>query len=149
MYDLYENYLLDFLKYKCEHYGIEASRVYLEIVEDIIGSTELDIDLQVLELRKSGYRVIIDDFGSEKTMYSRMFDLKAEFIKIDGSFIRELASDKSYRVIVQSIVDFSKQHGIKTIAEHIESEEIYEITKELGIDYAQGYLFGKPSLKLE
>jgi len=149
MYDLYENYLLDFLKYKCEHYNIDASRVYLEIVEDIIGSTELDIDRQVLALRKSGYRVIIDDFGSEKTMYSRMFDLKAEFIKIDGSFIRELSRDKSYRIIVQSIVDFSKEHGIKTIAEHIESEEIYEITKELGIDYAQGYLFGRPSLKLE
>ena len=149
MYDLYENYLVDFLKYKCEHYNVDPSRVYLELVEDIIGSTSLDVDLQVLELRNSGYHVIIDDFGSEKTMYGRIFDLKAELIKIDGSFIKQLAKDKSYKVIVKSIVEFSKENGIKTIAEHVESEEVYTVVKELGIDYAQGYLFGKPSLKLE
>ncbi len=148
MYDLYENYLLKFLEYKCKRYGVDPSRVYLEIVEDVIGSKVADIDKQVIELKNSGYQVVIDDFGSEQSTYSRMFELQVEIIKIDGSFIKELDRDDSYRKIVQNIVDFAQKNGIKTIAEHVESEKVHEIVKELGIDYSQGYLFGKPSQDL-
>ncbi len=148
MYDLYENYLLNFLAYKCKHYNIDPSRVYLEIVEDVISSKASNIDNQVIELKNSGYQVVIDDFGSEQSTFSRMFDLQVKIIKIDGSFIKELSRNDSYRKMVQSIVDFAKNSGIKTMAEHVESEEIHQIVKEIGIDYSQGYLFGKPSLEL-
>ena len=146
MYDLHEEYLLKLLTYKCQRYMIAPSRVYLEIVEDVLFCKTITIDKQILALKESGFHVIIDDFGTDKSSYSRMFDLKAEFIKIHGSFIKELAKDNSYKIIVQSIVDFAKKSGIKTIAEHVESIEVYEIVKELGIDYSQGYLLGKPSI---
>jgi len=103
----------------------------------------------VIRLKESGYHVIIDDFGSDKSTYSRMFDLQADFIKIDGSFIKALNKDKSYEIIVQSIVDFANKSGIKTIAEHVENEEVYEMVKKLGIDYTQGYLLGEPSSELK
>ena len=77
-----------------------------------------------------------------------MFDLKAEFIKIDGSFIKGIDKNKTNLIMVQSIVQFAKKMGIKTMAEHIESEKEYEIVKKLGIDYSQGYLLGEPSLTL-
>jgi len=146
--DFYEEYLLDFLEYKCNYYKVDRSRVYLEILEDVISSQKMEVDKQVIELKNCGYNVVIDDFASEKTMYRRMFDLQAKFIKINGSFIRELDKDTSYRIIVESIVEFAQKNGIKTMAEHIESEEVYKIVKELGIDYSQGYLLGKPSLEL-
>lgn len=148
MHDLHENYLLKFLEYKCDKYEILPSRVHLEIVEDIIVSKTLEIDKQILGLKNKGFHVIVDDFGSDKSAYSRMFDLQAEYIKIDGTFIKELNKDKDHQLIVQSIVNFAKKSGIKTIAEHVESQEIYEIVKSLGIDYSQGYYIGKPSLSL-
>jgi len=148
MHDLHEKYLLNFLEYKCEKYGILPSRVHLEIVEDIIVNKKLQIDTQILELKNKGFHVIVDDFGTDKSAYSRMFELKAEYIKIDGTFIKALDKDKGHQLIVKSIVDFAQKSGIKTIAEHVESEEIYEIVKSLGIDYSQGYYMGKPSLSL-
>ena len=148
MHDLHENYLLKFLEYKCEKYGVLSSRVHLEIVEDIIVSKSVNIDKQIVGLKNKGFHVIVDDFGTDKSAYSRMFDLKAEYIKIDGSFIKELNKDEEHQLIVQSIVSYAKKCGIKTIAEHVESKEIYEIVKSLGIDYSQGYYMGKPSLNL-
>jgi len=148
MHDLHENYLLKFLEYKCEKYNILPSRVHLEIVEDIIVNKTSQLDKQVLGLKNKGFHVIVDDFGTDKSAYSRMFELQAEYIKIDGTFIKELTKDKAHHLIVKSIVDFAKSSGIKTIAEHVESEELYNIVKELGIDYSQGYFIGKPSLNL-
>jgi diguanylate cyclase (GGDEF)-like protein len=149
MHDLHENYLLSFLEYKCEKYNIAQSRVHLEIVEDIIMSKTEMLDSQIIELKRKGYHVIVDDFGTDKSAYSRMFELEAEFIKIDGTFIKGLSKDKSHQLIVKSIVDFAKKSGIKTIAEHVETQDIYDIVKSLGVDYSQGYFMGKPSLSLE
>ena len=150
MYDLHEGYLAKFLEYKCERYNISKERVYLEIVEDILISKTQMIDAQILDLKERGFHVVIDDFGPDRFAYSRMFDLKADLIKIDGSFIKELKNkNSSYRTIVKSIVDFAKKSGIKTIAEHVESIEVYEMVKEMGIDYSQGYLLGKPSRKID
>ena len=96
MHDLHENYLLGFLNYKCEHYGVSPSRVHLELVEDIIISKTNTLDTQILELKEKGYHVIVDDFGTDKSVYNRMFELKAEYIKIDGTFIKELSKDSAY-----------------------------------------------------
>ncbi len=148
MYDLREEYLVNFLDYKCKKYNILPDRVHLEVVEDIIISKYTSMDNQILKLKEMGYHVIIDDFSTDKSAYNRMFDLKAEFIKIDGSFIRGIDKNRANLIIVQSIVQFAKKSGIKTIAEHIETPREYEIVKKLGIDYSQGYFLGKPSLNL-
>lgn len=148
MHDLHEDYLFTFLNYKCDRYNIAPSRVHLEIVEDIIINKSEELDKQILGLKNMGYHVILDDFGTDKAAYNRMFDLKAEFIKIDGTFIKKLYENKEYQLIVKNIVDFSKKSGIKTIAEHVESQEIFDIVKELGVDYSQGFFIGEPSVNL-
>lgn len=148
-YDLHEEYLVDLLEYKCETYNIARERVYLEIIEDILIPKCDAIDRQIVELRELGYNLIIDDFGSDKFTFTRMFDLQVDYIKIDGSFIKELNKNGSYKTMVQGIVDFAKASGIKTIAEHIESREVLKIVNELGIDYSQGFLLGKPALTLK
>ena len=148
LHDLHENYLVKFLEYKCNKYNIAASRVHLEIIEDIIINKTMELDRQIIELKEEGYHVIVDDFGTDKSAYSRMFDLNAEYIKIDGTFIKSLGGDKEHQLVVKSIVDFAKKSGIKTIAEHVETEEIFNIVKSLGIDYSQGFYTGKPSINL-
>ncbi|CAI6151321.1 MAG: hypothetical protein SPLUMA2_SPLUMAMAG2_00121 [uncultured Sulfurimonas sp.] len=77
MHDLHEDYILGFLNYKCEHYGISPSHVHLELVEDIIISKTNTLDTQILELNEKGYHVIVYDFGTDKPAYNRMFELKA------------------------------------------------------------------------
>ena len=149
MYDLHERYLVDFLDYKCKRYDIDPSRVHLEIVEDIIMSNSDTADEQILALKDKGFPVVIDDFSTENSLYNRAFDVQAQYIKIDGSFTKEIYKNKSHLMIVKGIVEFAKRSGIKTIAEHIEDERVYDIIKKLGIDYAQGYLISKPSSKLE
>ena len=149
MQDLHENYLVKFLEYKCNRYNISPSRVHLEIIEDIIINKTIELDRQISELKAEGYHVIVDDFGTDKSAYSRMFDLNAEYIKIDGTFIKSLSGDAENRIIVKSIVEFAKKSGIKTIAEHVETEEVFNIVKSLGVDYSQGYYTGKPSISLQ
>jgi EAL domain-containing protein (putative c-di-GMP-specific phosphodiesterase class I) len=70
--------------------------------------------------------------------------LQTDYIKIDGSLIKNLDSDANARVLVKTIVSFAKELGIKTIAEFVENEAIQNIVKELGVDYTQGYFFSPP-----
>ena len=145
MHDMYEDYLVEFLDYKCQRYNIDPSRVHLEIIEDIVLVNSAAINKQIEKLRMQGHPVVIDDFSTENSLYSRLFDLHAQYIKIDGSFTKDIHKNKAHLLIMQGIVDFAKKSGIKTIAEHIESDEVYEIVKELGVDFVQGYLIAKPS----
>lgn len=148
MYDLHENYLLEFLKYKCEKYAIDPSRVYLEVVKDIVLSKTAMIDEQILALKEFGFHIVIDNFGSDALIYNRILELKAEYLKLDGELIRELENNTIHTVIIKSLIAFAKKGGVKLIAEHVENEELYEKVKALGIDFMQGYAIAKPSLKL-
>jgi EAL domain-containing protein (putative c-di-GMP-specific phosphodiesterase class I) len=65
-------------------------------------------------------------------------------LKIDGSLIKNIKDNELSKNIVETIVLFAKKQKIKTVAEFVESEDIYNIVKEMGIDYSQGYAFGKP-----
>jgi len=75
-------------------------------------------------------------------------EINLDYIKIDGIFIRGLKLNNRNRTITRAIVNLAKTLGIKTVAEYVEDEEVYEIIKECGIDYAQGYYIGKPEPEL-
>lgn len=70
--------------------------------------------------------------------------LDVDYLKIDGSIIKRLKGDGNARILVEAIVSFSRQLGIKTIAEFVSDRETFDIVKELGVNYSQGYYFGKP-----
>jgi diguanylate cyclase (GGDEF)-like protein len=148
MYDLHENYLLEFLKYKCEKYAIDPSRVYIEVVKDIVLTRTAIIDEQILALKEFGFHIVIDNFGSDALIYNRILELKAEYLKLDGQLIKELENNTPHTIIVKSLIAFAKEGGVKIIAEHVENKELYEKVKALGIDFMQGYAIAKPSLKL-
>lgn len=102
------------------------------------------------ELKANGCMLSIDDFGSGYSNYYRIMQLNVDYIKIDGSIIKELPYDEGSRVVVETIVGFAKRQGYEVVAEFVSSKEIYEAIKKYGIEYTQGYYFGKPEfLKLK
>jgi diguanylate cyclase (GGDEF)-like protein/PAS domain S-box-containing protein len=134
-----QKYLFNALKY----YNI-GERVVFEIVEDE-GIENFDIINEfIIKVRKFGCKIAIDDFGTGYSNFEYLIKLKADFIKIDGSIIKNLETDKSARILVTTIVVFAKKIGMKTIAEFVKNEKIQELVVELGIDYSQGYYFGEP-----
>lgn len=126
-----------------EHYGI-GERVVFEIVESE-GIENYDrIILFIKTVKGYGCKIAIDDFGTGYSNFEYLLKLKADFIKIDGSLIKNLHNDDEAKILVATIVSFAKQLGMKTIAEFVSDEQIYTIVKEMGIDYSQGYYFGEP-----
>ena len=143
--DLEAEYLESFLTYKCERYNVAPERVYLELVEDSSMNNAPHMMQQIERLRSLGFHIAVDDFGTEHSMLSRMLQLQADFIKIDSTFIKDLSTNPFHRLVVENIVQFAKRAGMKTVAEHVDSEELYHIVHDLGVNYSQGFYIGKPS----
>jgi len=96
------------------------------------------------EIKRYGVKVAIDDFGSGFSNFSYMTKLSPDYIKIDGSLIKELDVDKNAQIVVETIVDFAKKLGIKTVAEYVHSSTVLSAVKKMGIDYSQGFYIDKP-----
>lgn len=90
-------------------------------------------------LAKMGCRFALDDFGSGMSSYGYLKTLPVTYLKIDGSFIKDIATDPIDYALVKSINDIGHVMGKQTIAEYVESKEILDKVKEMGVDYAQGY----------
>ncbi|PHR58845.1 MAG: hypothetical protein COA44_01490 [Arcobacter sp.] len=142
--DFMAEYLVDYISYKCDYYGIAPSRIYIEILENISTETTRGCLSQIKALQELGCNISIDDFGVDSSNFSRLMQINAEVLKIDGHFIQHLLHDKNAKIIVENIVDFSKKIGAETVAEYVDTEELYELVKEMGIDYSQGFYIGKP-----
>ncbi|WP_333803209.1 EAL domain-containing protein [Sulfurospirillum sp.] len=97
------------------------------------------------EIKRYGAKVAIDDFGSGFSNFSYIIKLNPDFIKIDGSLIKDIDKDKNAQIVVETIVAFSKKLGIKTVAEFVHSSTVLSTVKRLGIDYSQGYFIDMPS----
>lgn len=102
----------------------------------------------IAEFREFGVRFAIDDFGTGFSNFSHIFELSPDFIKIDGSLIKNIHIDKKSYELVKAIVFFSQELGIKTVAEFVHSKEVFEIAYKLGIDQFQGYYFSEPKEKI-
>ena len=132
-----------FLKGKIAEYGL-GDRLILEIVEsEDIYNFEI-VKTFVSYLRLLGVRFAIDDFGSGYSNYMHLFEVMPEYIKIDGSLIQTIDKDENAQKFVESIVHLAKNLGVKTIAEYVHNQAIFEITKGLGVDEFQGSYFYKP-----
>jgi len=89
--------------------------------------------------------VAIDDFGSGYSNFEQLLKLDIDYIKIDGSLIKDITTNRENEIVTKTIVSFAKELGIKTIAEFVSTEDTFNKVKSLGIDYAQGYYIGKPA----
>lgn len=126
-----------------ERYKTESHRITVEIVEDENGQDFFTVQEFIQTIKARGVNIAIDDFGTGFSNFARVLSYEPNYIKIDGSLIKGIATDSVSRNMVETIVYFSKRQNIKTIAEYVENEPIYNVLCEIGVDYSQGYYFGK------
>ena len=122
----------------------DRNRLVFEILESENLSDYDFLEEFVLKYKKLGVKIAIDDFGSGYSNFIRIIRLKPDYLKIDGSLIKNIDKDNNSYEIVKSIIAFSKTLNIRTIAEYVHSEEIFNLLLELDVDEFQGYYFGKP-----
>ncbi|WP_200764055.1 EAL domain-containing protein [Nitrosophilus alvini] len=123
-------------------------RIIFEITEDESIKDFEHVKSFIKKVRSFGAQIAIDDFGSGYSNYFHILELQPDYLKIDGSLIRNIHTSEESKIIVKTIAVFAKELNIKTVAEFIYDEEIFQYAKELGIDEFQGFYFGKPSPKL-
>jgi EAL domain-containing protein (putative c-di-GMP-specific phosphodiesterase class I) len=135
--------LVDHLeKFQC------GKRVVLEIVESE-GIYNFDLVSKFITMVKNyGCKIAIDDFGTGYSNFSYLAKLDIDYIKIDGSLVKDIDKDLAQMATVESILHFAKKMCIKTIAEYVENEVICNILCRLGVDFSQGYYFSKPQEEL-
>jgi EAL domain-containing protein (putative c-di-GMP-specific phosphodiesterase class I) len=119
-------------------------RLQFEITESS-HITDLDkVNDFIEKLQKDGFKVALDDFGAGATSFQYLQKLKVDCVKIDGKYIRKLLSSQRDAAMVKNLTQMCKDLGISVVAEYVEETAQCDILKELGVDYGQGYLFGKP-----
>ncbi len=144
--DLSHRYLFEYIAKKSLQYKISPSRVILEILEGVSsGSKEHNLK-QLKEFKEAGYKIAIDDFGTEYSNFERVLDLEIDFLKIDARYIKDIDTNKQSYEITKAIAFFAHNAGITCIAEFVHNQKIQNIIETLGIEYSQGYLYSEPSL---
>jgi len=133
------NYIFD----KIAEYGI-GKQLTIEILETQEIENDSRIGSFIADVYATGAKIAIDDFGSGFANFEHMTSIDSDYMKIDGSLIKNIDKDKNARLVVETIIVFAKKLNKKTIAEFVHTKEVEDVVKELGVDYVQGYHLGKP-----
>jgi len=125
------------------------NRLVIEIVESEGIESFDEVQKFIEEAKSHGMKIAIDDFGTGYSNFEYLIKLNADYLKIDGSLMKEIDKDEKLCGVVETIVSFAKKNDIKVIGEFISTHDIYEKTKSLGIEFSQGYFLGHPSSNVE
>ena len=128
--------------------GPAARRLTLELTETIAVEDPTMAARFATRARVMGCGFAIDDFGSGYTTFRNLMAIEADSIKIDGDFVDDLLHCRRSQTFVRMMVDLAKTFGVQTVAERVETEEVANLLTEFGVDRLQGYLFGKPEMRI-
>jgi EAL domain-containing protein (putative c-di-GMP-specific phosphodiesterase class I) len=124
--------------------GIDATKICFEITETAAIASYSQANRFINALKELGCMFALDDFGTGLSSFGYLKHFPVDFLKIDGSFVKEILHDPIDREMVRSINEIGHLTGKRTIAEFAENEEIITMLKGMGIDYAQGYGVSEP-----
>lgn len=137
----------DFLQFVLDEIrlaGISPAMLCFEITERVaIHNLEL-AQRFIGTLKNLGCSFSLDDFGTGVSSFGYLKSLPVDYLKIDGSFIKEIASDEVAEAMVRSVNQVGHLMGVQVIAEYVENEKIIQILRDIGVDYGQGYCISKP-----
>ncbi len=136
---------LDFIRQALTSSNISPDRISFEITETAAVRNVIKTQTFMQELRDWGCSFALDDFGSGVSSLNYLKRLPVDFLKIDGSFIRDITKDHGSRVMVKAIHRMAEELGIQTVAEGVENQSTLEALRDLGIDHVQGFAIGAPS----
>ena len=138
-----ENFL-NFVINKLQETSVDAGLFCFEITETAAISNLSQVSSFISVLKKIGCQFSLDDFGSGLSSFTYLKNLKVDYLKIDGAFVKDMINDPIDHSMVEAINQIGHVMGIKTIAEFVENKATFEILRKIGIDYAQGYYFSEP-----
>ena len=142
--DLGEAKFIDYLERVRKKYGIARERIIFELLEETSLSDNALATENLHKICDLGYGLSVDDFGTQCSNFAQLGTYDFESLKIDGKFIKDIDVNEQSQIITESILFFTNKIGFNTVAEFVHSKEIFDIVKELGVTYAQGYYFGEP-----
>ncbi|MBN2815397.1 MAG: EAL domain-containing protein [Campylobacterales bacterium] len=146
--DIMSNEIFEFILAKLKS-SKAASRVTFEILESEAIQDFKRVERFINEVRRYGAQIAIDDFGSGYSNFFYLTKMQPDYIKIDGALIENIDVDKGSLLVVETLVDFAKKLGIKTVAEYVHSSVVMDKVKTLGIDYSQGFYIDEPSVSIK
>ena len=141
---LNDDSLLDYVRAQFNEFSIPPEWICFEITETAAIQNLSKAQHFVNEVRQLGAQIALDDFGSGLSSFRYLKTLSVDFLKIDGSFVRDMLESQNDKAMVAAIHQVGHIMGLFTIAEHVEHEEIIGQLKVMGVDYAQGYALGYP-----
>lgn len=126
-----------------KHPGI-GERLTIELTKNQEINDFDKINLFIDEVRKFGCKVAIDNFGTGYTNFEYLLKIKTDFIKIDGSIIKNIDHDEHARKIVKLMIELAKTLGIQTVAKYVHSSDVSKMVNSIGVDASQGFYFDMP-----
>jgi diguanylate cyclase (GGDEF)-like protein/PAS domain S-box-containing protein len=124
--------------------GIDPEMIVFEITDTVAVANYKSTNQLINQLKNLGCMLALNDFGVEYPSLHYLKNAPVDYVKIDGSLVKQISKSPDDKIFVKALTEIAQAFGKKTVAEFVENEDILEILKEFGIDYAQGYYIGKP-----
>lgn len=141
--------LYDFIKAKIAEYSIDTKSICFEIAETVAVRNHRAATDFINKCKKIGIQFALDDFGSGASSFCYLKNMPVDYLKIDGSFVKNIEQDDVDRAVIETINRIGHLLGKKTIAEFADNKTIIEILDDIGVDFAQGYGVCKPMLLIK
>jgi diguanylate cyclase (GGDEF)-like protein len=138
--------LAAFVRSQLARCNVPANALVFEITESLAARHLNQVEKQIAALRDLGCKVALDDFGTGYSSFSYLQQLSVDYIKIDGVFIRNLVTNLVDQKMVRMIAEIGREAGMKIVAEYVQDYQSYNMLHELGVDYAQGFYIGRPTV---
>jgi len=142
--DIEEEITREKIMHLLEEYKEHTHRIIFELLEDEDIKDFTTIKTFICDVKAYNVQIAIDDFGAGHSNFERILDYQPDIIKIDRCLISNIDTNQKSHTIVETIYTFASKLGMKTVAEFVSSKQIHETVSNIGIDYSQGYYFGKP-----
>ena len=136
--------LLPLIESTLEKYQVSPAKIIFEITESASINNLAATRKMIERLNNLGCHFSIDDFGTGFSTFNYLKQLPAQHVKIDGSFVRDMLNDSIDLALVKAINDISRSLNKRSVAEYVETAEVFFALKEIGIDYGQGYFIARP-----
>jgi len=146
--DILNDNIVEYIKNKVERYNV-GNKIIFEILESEGIEEYEEISMFINEMKSLGCKIAIDDFGSGYSNFEHLLKLNIDYIKIDGTLIKNLDKDENAQVVIQTIVDFANRLNISTVAEFVHNEAILAKVKELNIERSQGFHLSQPQEQIK
>lgn len=127
-----------------QKYQVPPQNVVIELTETAYIDDFYNVKANLEALNEEGFRIALDDFGVGFSSFNYLRELPLTYVKLDGSYVNGIAKSTENQAFIKSVVIMAKEFEMQTIAEYVETVEDLRAITDLGVDYAQGYLLGKP-----